>query len=179
MWPLLTCGCGGPAAEVPMYCCTEPEKRDDLQLELDPQGERFLEVRGRPATALRAHTFQVDVVYEGRKLGVQLDSCDLHRGLMVKAVLEDGLLADWNRAHPDMPVIPYDKIFEVNGEAGSAEVLEGRIAASGRDLCLTVRRPQVREMLLQRTGSLGVTLLYKLLGPNYAAAEGAPSSVPD
>mmetsp|Transcript_4054 Transcript_4054/g.9509 ORF Transcript_4054/g.9509 Transcript_4054/m.9509 type:complete len:213 (+) Transcript_4054:33-671(+) len=137
-----------------MFCCVEPDKREELQLELDPHRER-------PATALTAQTFQVSVDYEGRKLGVDLDSSDLLRGLMVKAVFPEGLLADWNLAHPDNPVRPYDKIFEVNGEAGTAEHLEAKIASSGRQLKMAFRRPQLREISMRRTGSLGVKLLYK------------------
>eukprot|EP00439_Symbiodinium_sp_Y106_P080031 s73_g18.t2 len=135
-----------------MFCCVEPDKREELQLELDPHRER-------PATALTAQTFQVSVDYEGRKLGVDLDSSDLLRGLMVKAVFPEGLLADWNLAHPDNPVRPYDKIFEVNGELSvynmsitvRVGLLSGKTAAVTTDL-----DEEVANLNRRAQASLGV-----------------------
>ncbi|CAE7309152.1 ML4 [Symbiodinium natans] len=148
--------------EVSMYCCSEPDKRDELQVSWEAREHASDEAAvGLPATARKAHTFKVVLKYDGRTLGADLDGTDIGRGLMVKAILEDGLLPDWNRSSPDKGLKPYDKIFEVNGKAGSVEELQERIVASGEELTLSVRRPEHRKISLERTASLGVKLHYK------------------
>lgn len=145
-----------------MYCCSEPDKRDELQVSLDGREPAADEALGMPAAFRKAATFKVTLKYDKRTLGADFDTTDIHRGLMVKAILDDGLLPDWNRSDPERSVRPYDKIFEVNGQAGTVEELQDRIVLSGEELTLSVRRPEHREISLVREGnSLGVKLHYK------------------
>ncbi|CAJ1363371.1 unnamed protein product, partial [Effrenium voratum] len=137
-------------------CCAEADIENGTQVAFDPRASPDL-VAGREV----ARSFEVSVKYQVGKLGVDLDATDVMRGLLVKSVLPDGALAEWNRTNPDQVVRPYDKIFSVNGKAGKVDELESRIVSSGERLVLGVRRPERYEIVIARPGSLGVRLHYK------------------
>lgn len=54
----------------------------------------------------------------GVRLGLKIDLTD-KQSLLIEGV-EDGLLKDWNEAHPDMEVRAKDRIVRVNGISGNA-----------------------------------------------------------
>jgi len=103
----------------------------------------------------------VTLKYQKGKLGVDLDAIDVTRGLVVKAILPDGQLAEWNRENADVAIRPLDKIIAVNGKVGTVQELESAIVSSGPHLQLQIQRPQRFEAKLKRPGSLGVRLHYK------------------
>lgn len=140
-------------------CCEEAGRDNHQALFCDPQFPYEDVVSARKNDP--AHSIQVKVKYQPGNLGVDLDAIDINRGLVVKAVLPDGQLAEWNKINPDSAIRPYDKIFKVNGKVGTVQELESFIVSSSPDLHLEFRRPQRFEAKLRRPGSLGVRLHYK------------------
>ncbi|CAK9058749.1 unnamed protein product [Durusdinium trenchii] len=144
-----------------LCCCTEAGNEHHQALFNDPQFP-YQDVVSARRELVR--NIEVKVKYEkgsSGKLGVDLDAIDIHRGLVVKGVLPDGLIAEWNRANPENAIKPSDKIFAVNNQVGTVQDLETHIVSSGPDLQLSVRRPQRIEVTLQRPGSLGLRLHFK------------------
>eukprot|EP00434_Breviolum_minutum_P033507 symbB.v1.2.029651.t1/scaffold3275.1/size59885/3 len=134
-------------------CCADAGKDNHQVLFSDP---RFPYDGGTAGKVI-----QVTLKYQKGKLGVDLDVIDVTRGLVVKAILPDGKLAEWNRENADVAIRPLDKIIAVNGKVGTVQELESAIVSSGPDLQLQIQRPQRFEVKLQRPGSLGVRLHYK------------------
>eukprot|EP00930_Biecheleria_cincta_P006405 TRINITY_DN107406_c0_g1_i1.p1 TRINITY_DN107406_c0_g1~~TRINITY_DN107406_c0_g1_i1.p1 ORF type:complete len:158 (+),score=37.86 TRINITY_DN107406_c0_g1_i1:95-568(+) len=65
--------------------------------------------------------FTVEIVKgvgEKAKLGIDVDLTD---GIaLVVDQVNDGLIDDWNKDHPDLAINKFDRIVEVNGKRGSA-----------------------------------------------------------
>mmetsp|Transcript_53206 Transcript_53206/g.104947 ORF Transcript_53206/g.104947 Transcript_53206/m.104947 type:complete len:129 (+) Transcript_53206:124-510(+) len=60
---------------------------------------------------------------QGKKLGIDVD---LSAGdFLVVEAITDGLVQDWNKAHPDKAVKEQDQIVAVNGTKGKSEELAG------------------------------------------------------
>lgn len=86
--------------------------------------------------------FTVDVDKTGgSKLGMGLDKKPT--GLGVLAV-NDGLIADWNKANPGSKVETGDMILSANGTAGSGEAIIGAIQAATGKLALEIQKPPAK-----------------------------------
>lgn len=55
---------------------------------------------------------------EGVKLGIDVDLND--NTVLVVEAIHDGLVSNWNKAHPDREVKSGDKVVSVNGTKGNA-----------------------------------------------------------
>jgi hypothetical protein len=71
-------------------------------------------------------------------LGLDVDNTD-GPSLLVDAV-QEGLVKDWNAAHPECEVRPRDRIVDVNGVAGDANIIIEELSVSP-SLSITIRRP--------------------------------------
>lgn len=120
---------GGPTANE-QHACEEPAPGDEKEVEFEIAIERG----------------------EGQQLGVDVVHQDW---TLVIGRVNAGLVAVWNRAHPDRCVRPGDLIVDVNGVRGTSERLTDTIR---REVSLRVRIRRLLEfsVLVRKAGRLGI-----------------------
>eukprot|EP00930_Biecheleria_cincta_P010448 TRINITY_DN112575_c0_g1_i1.p1 TRINITY_DN112575_c0_g1~~TRINITY_DN112575_c0_g1_i1.p1 ORF type:complete len:177 (+),score=40.44 TRINITY_DN112575_c0_g1_i1:48-533(+) len=70
----------------------------------------------------RGEEFTVEIyVDDGRRLGIDVDVTD--GAAAVVDNINEGLVMDWNRAHPEAAIKKHDRIMEVNGQRGDANLI--------------------------------------------------------
>jgi hypothetical protein len=75
-----------------------------------------------------------------QKLGI--DAVDMERNGYLRVVrIGDGLVNDWNEAHPQLRVQSDDVILEVNGRSGNIHHLVDECSKNGRVLNIKIKRP--------------------------------------
>eukprot|EP00439_Symbiodinium_sp_Y106_P037387 s1698_g4.t1 len=90
---------------------------------------------------------------------MMLDKTDVHN-VVIRDV--SGQLVEWNTAHPDQRVAPYDRLVQINGQKVTGGEIDSMLEKSSTaDAYLTVQRPVKRRLTLVRPGKLGVDLHYR------------------
>lgn len=118
------------------------------------------------------HHFSVDLErIHGERLGVRLDKMETTNYLIVREVLADGLVAQWNaRSGQSRRIMAGDCVYRVNGVFGSGEVLLGQLGKGGLLLQLRLWRPNVK--MRSKIEGLGhVDFRGSPCGRGHAAAE--------
>ncbi|CAE7708607.1 ML5 [Symbiodinium necroappetens] len=64
---------------------------------------------------------EISLVREGNSLGVKLHYKKSSRGVVINEILPDGLLKNWNDAHPSSRIVPGDRILAIGGATSGAE----------------------------------------------------------
>eukprot|EP00930_Biecheleria_cincta_P007213 TRINITY_DN108399_c0_g1_i1.p2 TRINITY_DN108399_c0_g1~~TRINITY_DN108399_c0_g1_i1.p2 ORF type:complete len:126 (+),score=30.67 TRINITY_DN108399_c0_g1_i1:57-434(+) len=105
-----------------LWCCQAEEPPDAVQLPLE--GSEFVPGNATEAPVEGEITVTVAKTKEMRTLGVDfLLKTDAHF-MTVKKIDEGGLVGQWNKsANSAMQIRLEDKVYEVNGKAGTAEEL--------------------------------------------------------
>merc|ERR1712232_178420 len=75
----------------------------------------------------------------GKKLGIRAG-----RHLHIESIDPHGLVADWNREHPDLEVKVGDKVGRANGVTGNPQKIAGQFSAEAVEMTLE-RQIQVAE----------------------------------
>jgi len=90
--------------------------------------------------------FSVDLErMHGELLGLRLDKFEKTNYLIVREVLADGLVAQWNaNSGQSCRIKAGDCVYGVNGVGGSGDVLLGQLAGDGPLLQLWLWRPKVK-----------------------------------
>merc|ERR1712050_738850 len=92
----------------------------------------------RPGS-LQTVQFVISIVSsEGASLGLDFDITD-ETSLLVDSV-HDGLVKEWNVAHPDFEVRHRDRFVDVNGVAGNTKAILQELSAA-ESMAISVRRP--------------------------------------
>lgn len=78
----------------------------------------------------RPVAYEVPVTKTGRPLGISLGVDDSSKGILIIDVLEDGLVADWNRANRSKQIRISDRIVAVSGLEDTGRNLLNVIKAS-------------------------------------------------
>lgn len=95
----------------------------------------------------------------GDRLGIDVDHADM-KTLLIEAVNEEGLVHEWNVAHPDSEVRVGDRIVEVNLEHG----FSGHDAFALLDAC---KSPVVLNITMMRIFVVEGTVITLLPDPKY------------
>ena len=93
---------------------------------------------------LRPRTFVASITKTG-DLGVLLDYNRHSLGLVVRQVLNDGHVAEWNKVHIQDAFSEGDRLFELNGESLSGEAMLEEIRASKTLLFTVLKYPKPPE----------------------------------
>jgi len=122
----------------------------------EPAGPRYVNVASFTQEELRGFdgkpggevgfTIQVNKT-KGTRVGLKFREAEEEGGsLKVEEVLEDGLVAEWNRRNPGKRVLAGDSLVEVNGEADAGKIVEE--CAQNKALDLTVSRTKDKTILI-------------------------------
>jgi len=100
---------------------------NSMPCESKPEIFELLRKPGRLRLGLRrarlaAAVYEVDLqkgMYNETRLGLDIDASD-PTGLFITGISVDGIAAEWNERHPEVPILPGDVITCVNGLVGDA-----------------------------------------------------------
>lgn len=90
---------------------------------------------------LRPRTFVASITKTG-DLGMLLDYNRNSLGLVIRQVLNDGHVAEWNKVHIQDAFSEGDRLFELNGESLSGEAMLEEIRASKTLLFTVLKYPK-------------------------------------
>mmetsp|Transcript_99664 Transcript_99664/g.279113 ORF Transcript_99664/g.279113 Transcript_99664/m.279113 type:complete len:130 (-) Transcript_99664:148-537(-) len=106
-------------------CCSGSEPNGSQSEQKDPtkvdpvQQEVVLPSLSPKVDAGKPNEWNITLVKaEGVKLGIDVDLND--NTVLVVEAIHDGLVSNWNKAHPDREVKSGDKVVSVNGTKGNA-----------------------------------------------------------
>lgn len=64
--------------------------------------------------------FTVDLELTDVGLGLEVDWAD-GKTLLIKSIKAQGAVVTWNKAQPERPILPGDRVLSINGTSGDAK----------------------------------------------------------